>query len=381
MRKRLSILMGCLLTFAVPVAAQVLDCERLAQQAILDFGQNCLNVETDTACYGHVRVDVTLTHPDAPVVFSQPSQRTRLTFIQAVQTSVANPAAGQWGLALVNLAIDTQANTTAHMLLIGDASLAINHDDTDTAQPTGFRTGFDIPACNEMPSAMAVQSSQPVDVTLNGANLRINGLIVLQWATSNSLTATTYSGQIDVIGGKSAQAGQTLVGVMDNTSSILFWSAPRPAKPAELSAAETAARAMTSAQITEDTPAPPIPSQTSPHTTCEKVIHTVQPGENLFRIALRYGTTMQAIAQANGITDINVIVVGQQLAIPCGVSGNALAGASNNPPPEEGSSPADTVSPANGAPSLEDCNFVAPTGPINVPFGSDAIISIVCPDS
>ncbi len=44
--------------------------------------------------------------------------------------------------------------------------------------------------------------------------------------------------------------------------------------------------------------------------------HLVAAGENLFRIALRYGTTFQAIAAANGITNVNLIFVGQVLKIP-----------------------------------------------------------------
>jgi len=44
--------------------------------------------------------------------------------------------------------------------------------------------------------------------------------------------------------------------------------------------------------------------------------HVVQPGENLYRISLRYGTTVWAIAQANGIWDVNRIRAGQVLVIP-----------------------------------------------------------------
>ncbi len=33
------------------------------------------------------------------------------------------------------------------------------------------------------------------------------------------------------------------------------------------------------------------------------IMHTVQEGENLYRIARKYGTSVQAIQQANGITD------------------------------------------------------------------------------
>ncbi|MGA9347323.1 MAG: LysM domain-containing protein [Anaerolineae bacterium] len=45
-------------------------------------------------------------------------------------------------------------------------------------------------------------------------------------------------------------------------------------------------------------------------------IHVVQPGENLFRIALRYGTTVEAIAVANGISNVHLIYSGQRLRIP-----------------------------------------------------------------
>lgn len=51
------------------------------------------------------------------------------------------------------------------------------------------------------------------------------------------------------------------------------------------------------------------------------IIHIVQPGENLFRIGLKYGVSWSAIMQANGLTSTN-IYVGQQLTIPT----NSMAG-------------------------------------------------------
>lgn len=48
--------------------------------------------------------------------------------------------------------------------------------------------------------------------------------------------------------------------------------------------------------------------------------HTVQPGENLYRISLRYGVSMGEISTANGLGNINLIFTGQQLTIP-GVTG------------------------------------------------------------
>jgi len=58
------------------------------------------------------------------------------------------------------------------------------------------------------------------------------------------------------------------------------------------------------------------------------VIHVVQPGENLFRISLRYGTTVEAMMAANGLADIYVHV-GQELVISGSAEGTPCA-----PPPE-----------------------------------------------
>jgi murein DD-endopeptidase MepM/ murein hydrolase activator NlpD len=49
-------------------------------------------------------------------------------------------------------------------------------------------------------------------------------------------------------------------------------------------------------------------------------IHVVQRGENLFRIALAYGTTVDELAHLNGILDPGSIQVGQRLLVPANVA-------------------------------------------------------------
>ena len=56
----------------------------------------------------------------------------------------------------------------------------------------------------------------------------------------------------------------------------------------------------------------------------EQVTYTVQPGDNLYRISLRYGVSISAIASANNIANINLIYPGQVLVIPGAMPGLAV---------------------------------------------------------
>jgi LysM repeat protein len=47
-----------------------------------------------------------------------------------------------------------------------------------------------------------------------------------------------------------------------------------------------------------------------------RTTYTVRPGDTLSAIAARYGTTVQAIAELNGIENPSLIRVGQVLRIP-----------------------------------------------------------------
>jgi LysM repeat protein len=46
-----------------------------------------------------------------------------------------------------------------------------------------------------------------------------------------------------------------------------------------------------------------------------QIIHTVMPGESLWLIAARYNVPMQEIIRRNGITNPNMLYVGQKLII------------------------------------------------------------------
>lgn len=60
-------------------------------------------------------------------------------------------------------------------------------------------------------------------------------------------------------------------------------------------------------KITGSAPAPAAPASAS--------VHVVASGDTLSGIAARYGTTVQALAQINGIRNVNLIQVGQRISI------------------------------------------------------------------
>ena len=65
------------------------------------------------------------------------------------------------------------------------------------------------------------------------------------------------------------------------------------------------------------TPAPPTPVPPTPAPpTSRPNTHVVQPGENLFRIALKYNVTWDYLARYNGLYNANYIFPGQVLRIP-----------------------------------------------------------------
>jgi LysM repeat protein len=71
-------------------------------------------------------------------------------------------------------------------------------------------------------------------------------------------------------------------------------------------------------------PAPAAPTSVAPAPVAadpaEPIVYVLRPGDNLTHIARDYGTTVEDILAANGITDPNRIYAGQALVIPSGAT-------------------------------------------------------------
>lgn len=120
-------------------------------------------------------------------------------------------------------------------------------------------------------------------------------------------------------------------------------------------ATEAAARNLTAIATASMTFVPTAtPTPTATRELGQDCIHTVVRGETAYRIARRYGVTLDQIAQANGLTNLSLLSVGQQLVIPgCGTTGVT-------PPPT--ATPRATGTPGEAVPLPEAETYVVQPG-------------------
>ena len=88
-------------------------------------------------------------------------------------------------------------------------------------------------------------------------------------------------------------------------------------------------------------PAPVIVTAVAGPSAGGDLTYIVEPGDSLSEIAARFDTTVEAISEANGLTDIDLIV-GQELIIPGGAPATT-GGGTASPSPAGTPSPSDTV--------------------------------------
>lgn len=107
------------------------------------------------------------------------------------------------------------------------------------------------------------------------------------------------------------------------------------------------------------------------------VVHVVAPGETLSDIAGRYGTTSSALAEANGIGDRNLIPVGARLTVPAGGASAGPAAATTSHIVARGETLGDiagrygtSVGAIVSASGISNPNIVQIGQSLNVPVGS-----------
>lgn len=113
-----------------------------------------------------------------------------------------------------------------------------------------------------------------------------------------------------------------LVGQLLNIPGTETDTASATAVTVSSATAAEAAAAITSAPAVAAAPA------VAPTTGGSGVTYVVRPGDTVYRIAIRFGTTVTAVAQTNNLVNASTIYVGQVLIIPSSTGGSYTAPAS-----------------------------------------------------
>jgi LysM repeat protein len=210
---------------------------------------------------------------------------------------------------------------------LDDASLVVTQAPVETAPaptsaPDAGPTAAPVPTATPAP-AQVVHLVQPGD-TLRALAIRY-GVTVDQIVQANGLSNPDliFVGQSLVISGGTAtsgeagthlvQAGETLGTIAEryDTTVGALASLNGIVNPDLIYAGQALRVPGGGSTVVAPAAAAPSVSATSAAQT-----HVVQPGENLFRIALNYGIPLDALAAANGISNPAMIYVGQTIIIP-----------------------------------------------------------------
>jgi LysM repeat protein len=196
---------------------------------------------------------------------------------QFEQTAAAQPTATLTPDALATLnAESTQIAGTQ----VADASLLVQDEFAQTATALAIFGGADAPIVDDPLTSQGGGDVQqpPPDQGLDP--LFLTATAAVQIATFQAAVQQT-------------ETMAAILGLNVTPSPTFDFSALTPVAPPE---------------IVATTPVAPLPGG-----SCEYI---VQRGDNLFRISLRFNTTVHELAAVNGIPNINLILVGQRLIIP-----------------------------------------------------------------
>lgn len=167
--------------------------------------QDCAALERNSACYGNYRIDAETAGDD---VFAQSGDIVALEALFSLRTYPLSVEAAEWGIAVFSIQADlpdTLPGQNVTMVVFGEAEIEPDMDAPEDysgpMQAFYFRTGIGAPVCQDVPEGgVLVQTPQqaPVQLLVNGFELRIGSTALLTAATTEELTITTLEGLVQV---------------------------------------------------------------------------------------------------------------------------------------------------------------------------------------
>ncbi len=204
----------------------------------------------------------------------------------------------------------------------------------------------------------------PVTGPLPGTTPTLGALEIASTQAARNLTATALiAGQ----GGALVETGPTEVAFVVSETPTPSFTPLGPQGPLAatatamiITATQGAAEAQTATATALGTYVPsPTPTPTAtrdPNLIPEDCVHVVRRGETAYRIARQWGVTLNDISQANGLTNLSLLSIGQQLIIPgCGTTGITPTPAPQPSPTQEGA-------PAEGGEAPEGRTYLIQPG-------------------
>lgn len=115
-------------------------CPAMVNQALTQVGNNCANLNGNTACYGFGGVDALLSE-NSTAAFAQPSDRIALTDLNGLRTTPLNPDTGDLGIALLSVSADA---ALANGLNVGDVKYVL-FGEVELSNVVGVENSFLLP--------------------------------------------------------------------------------------------------------------------------------------------------------------------------------------------------------------------------------------------
>ena len=290
-------------------------------------------------------IDVTVTYPQGAAIRSGPGDNFNTiggVVVGTIFTTDGISANGNWLRIVWNERPAWIRRTTVEATPEIEALPVFNEDLRTPMQAFFLRTGIGQPECEEVPdNSVLVQGPEDIqiDLSVNGANISLGSSGILRILNPESeqplLEITVLDGEF-VIHADEFNAQDTVIragqrttlcldddnneGVNGKADDLLVSCAASPPERVDIS------------QFQEDwCSLESIPANLLhyPLSTCSNNSHTVQAGENLFRIALYYCVALDELIAINGIGNSGQVFVGQELILPAG----ACEGSGSTRPP------------------------------------------------
>jgi len=108
------------------VVAQINSCPALVEEALIAVGDNCANLDRNSACYGYNQVSASFLEEFPADYFTTPSDRTGLVHLDSLVTAPMDLVNNRWGVAVMNIQANlpnTVPGQGVIMMLVGDAEV------------------------------------------------------------------------------------------------------------------------------------------------------------------------------------------------------------------------------------------------------------------